>query len=100
MKTIKVLNLNVRLNGHNEPIYYSVRHVEPIASCDNYFDMLKQSCEANGISYTMLLELIIELSSLELFEEVEEPIDNGYADYAYDAYKDAYWELYNAIPNN
>lgn len=89
MKTIKVLNLNVRLNSHNEPIYYSVRHVEPVASGDNYFDMLANACEANGISYTKLLELIIELSSLELFEETEEPIDNGYADYAYDAYKDS-----------
>lgn len=89
MQTVKILNLNVRLNSHNEPIYYSVRHVEPIASCDNYFDMLKHSCEAHDISYTMLLELIIELSGLELFEESEEPIDNGYADYAYDAYKDA-----------
>ena len=89
MKTIKVLNLNVRLNSHNEPIYYSVRHVEPIASCDSYFDMLAHACEANGISYTMLLELIIELSGLELFEETEEPMDNDYADYAYDAYKDA-----------
>ena len=100
MKTIKVLNLNVRLNSHNEPIYYSVRHIEPIASCDNYFDMLAHACEANGISYTMLLELIIELSGLELFEETEEPMDNDYADYAYDAYKDAYWELYNAVSNN
>lgn len=89
MKTVKILNLNVRLNSHNEPIYYSVRHVEPVASCDNYFDILTHACDANGISYTMLLELIIELSGLELFEEIEEPIDNGYADYAYDAYKDA-----------
>ena len=89
MKTIKVLNLNVRLNSHNEPIYYSVRHVEPVASCNNYFDILAHACDANGISYTMLLELIIELSGLELFEETEEPMDNDYADYAYDAYKDA-----------
>lgn len=89
MKTIKVLNLNVRLNSHNEPIYYSVRHVEPIASCDNYFDMLAHACDAHGISYTKVLELIIELSGLELFEEAEEAIDNGYADYAYDSYKDA-----------
>lgn len=89
MKTVKILNLNVRLNSHNEPIYYSVRHVEPVASCDNYFDILVHACEANGISYTKLLELIIELSDLELFEETEEPIDNGYEDYAYDAYKDS-----------
>ena len=89
MKTIKVLNLNVRLNSHNEPIYYSVRHIEPIASCDSYFDILAQACDAHGISYTMLLELIIELSGLELFEEAEEATDNWYADYAYDAYKDA-----------
>lgn len=89
MKTVKILNLNVRLNSHNGPIYYSVRHVEPIASCDRYFDMLANACDAHNISYTMLLELIIELSGPELFEEVEEPIDNGYADYAYDAYKDA-----------
>ena len=89
MKTIKVLNLNVRLNSHNEPIYYSVRHVEPIASCDNYFDILAQACEAHGINYTKLLELIIELSGLELFEESEETTNNDYADYAYDAYKDA-----------
>ena len=89
MKTIKVLNLNVRLNSQNEPIYYSVRHLEPIASCDSYFDILAQACDAHGISYTMLLELIIELSGPELFEETEEAIDNGYADYAYDAYKDA-----------
>lgn len=89
MQTVKILNLNVRLNSKNEPIYYSVRHIEPIASCDNYFDILEQSCEAHGISYTMLLELIIELSGLELFEEAEDAIDNGYADYAYDAYKDA-----------
>lgn len=89
MKTVKILNLNVRLNGHNEPIYYSVRHVEPVASCDKYFDILAHACEANDISYAKLLELIIELSGLELFEEVEEPIDNGYADYAYDSYKDS-----------
>ena len=89
MKTVKILNLNVRLNSHNEPIYYSVRHLEPIASCDSYFDILAQACNAHSISYTMLLELIIELSDLELFEETEEAIDNGYADYAYDAYKDA-----------
>ena len=89
MKTIKVLNLNVRLNSHNEPIYYSVRHLEPVASCDSYFDILAQACDAHGINYTMLLELIIELSGLELFEETEEPMDNDYADYAYDACKDA-----------
>ena len=89
MKTVKILNLNVRLNSHNEPIYYSVRHVEPVASCDSYFDMLAHACDAHNISYTKLLELIIELSGPELFEEVEEPIDNGYADYAYDLYKDA-----------
>ena len=89
MKTVKILNLNVRLNSHNEPIYYSVRHIEPIASYDSYFDILAQACDAHGISYTMLLELIIELSGLELFEEAEEATDNDYADYAYDAYKDA-----------
>lgn len=89
MKTVKILNLNVRLNSHNEPIYYSVRHVEPVASCDSYFDMLTHACDAHNISYTKLLELIIELSGLELFEEAEEAIDNGYADYAYDSYKDA-----------
>ena len=50
MKTVKILNLNVRLNSHNEPIYYSVRHVEPIASCDRYFDILAHACEANDIS--------------------------------------------------
>lgn len=89
MKTVKILNLNVRLNSHNDPIYYFVRHVEPVASCDNYFDMLAHACEANGISYTKLLELIIELLGHELFGEAEEPVDNGYEDYAYDAYKDA-----------
>ena len=89
MKTIKVLNLNVKLNSHNKPIYCSARHVEPIASCDSYFDILAQACDAHGISYTKVLELIIELSGLELFEETEETTDNDYADYAYDAYKDA-----------
>lgn len=89
MKTVKILNLNVRLNSHNEPIYYSVRHVEPVASCDSYFDILAHACDAHKINYIMLLELIIELSHLELFEEVEEVIYNDYVDYVYDAYKDA-----------
>lgn len=89
MNTIRVLNLNIRLNSHNEPISYLIRYAEPVVSCDNYFDMLSSSCEAHNIEYTKLLELIIELADLTLFEEEEElPINSNYEDDAYDRYKD------------
>lgn len=89
MNTIKVLNLRVMLNSKNEPVSYYAMHCEPVASCDNYFDLLSSSCKAHDIDYTKLLELIIELADLDLFEESYEPIyADSYEDDAYDSYKD------------
>lgn len=90
MNIIKVLNLRVMLNSENEPISYYAMHCEPVADCDNYFDLLSSSCKAHDIEYTKLLELIIELADLNLFEEVDEPMysKDRYEDDAYDRYKD------------
>ena len=89
MNTIKVLNLRVMLNSKNEPVSYYAMHCEPVSSCDNYFDLLSSSCKAHDIDYAKLLELIIELADLDLFEEACEPIyADRYADDAYDSYKD------------